>query len=287
MPGCTLDDENPRSHRERYRFGGRRPARGRVQRAARGRLAAASLAALAIAATAAAPIGGTSAHPSAQRHFRATCHSGKTEFRKGGLRVFKISSKDAHSGGTHERLLMCTATARKPRLILDGGADANVLPSSFALEGTRLGFEVETVAFMGAFPVAPTEIGWIDLRRGPARLGLLNAGAEPQYVEPEEPLLPVHKVHFAIAADGSMAVITSAQSGCQVVAVLTLRRPRSARLELPRVLDTARHGGLDPASLTIDDTTVAWRTSSGLPGSAMRAAGTPAAGTPSAQTGGC
>jgi hypothetical protein len=244
-----------------------------------------SLAAIAALMTTAGD--GASAHAAAKRGFQANCRSGRTEFRKGALRVFNVSSRDPHSGGSRERLFVCTSVARKPRLIVDGGPDSEVLTRSFVLQGTRLGFEVQIVAFMGPVPVAPTEVGWIDVRRGPARLGLLNAGVESQVAEPSEPLLPVDKVHFAIAPDGSMAVIAGAQSGCQVVAVLTLPATRSTHLKEPEVLYTANNGGLDPASLTIDDTTVAWRTSSGSPASAPRSTGRPARGSPSAQTGGC
>jgi hypothetical protein len=231
--------------------------------------------------------GGTSAHSAAKRHFHASCRSGKTEFRKGALRIFNVSTKDPQSGGVHQRLLMCTSHVRRPRLIVDGGPESEILPGTFALQGTRLGFDVQTVALMNPVPLAPTEVGWIDVRRGPARLGLLNAGVEPQYAEPSEPLLPVDNVHFAIAPDGSMAVIAGAQSGCQVVAVLTLPATRSRHLKPPEVLYTAKNGGLDPASLTINATTVSWKTTGGSPGSALRSAGRPASGSASAETGGC
>ncbi len=260
---------------------------GGLTAAAARALVIASLVAFAAAALLVTAEGRASAHPAAKRHFQTSCRSGTTEFRKGALRVFDVSTKEPQYGGSHARLLICTSLAKKPRLIIDGGADSEILPRRFALQGTRLGFEVQTVAFMGPFPVAPTEVGWIDVRRGPARLGPWNAGVEPEYAEPTEPLLPVDDVHFAIAPDGSMAVIAGAQSGCQVVAVLRLPTSRSTDLEPPDVLYTAPKGGLDPASLTIDDTTVAWTTTSGLPASALRSAGTPAAGNPSAQTGGC
>jgi hypothetical protein len=245
---------------------------------------------LVIATSVAAAAGVPVAHAATQRHFHATCHSGETAFRRGALRAFKVSVRDPHTGGPRERLLLCTPASSKPRLILDGGADSTISPISFVIQGTRLGVEVQTVEFMSPVAVAPTEVGWIDVRGGPARFGLLNVGVDPQYVTPDEPLLPVDKVSFAIAPDGSMAVIAAAKSGCQAVAVLAIRTkpsPDGDVLDLPAVLYTAPHGGLDPASLTIDRTTVAWRTVGGSPGSAPRSAGTSAAGGPAAQTGGC
>ena len=223
----------------------------------------APLATLAIAGQATAAVGVATAHPTAKHHLHPPCRSGKTEFRKGELRVFRVSSTDLQSGGTRERLLMCSSASGKPRLLLDGGGDAEVLPIRFAVQGKRLAVAVQTVLFMNPVALAPTEVGWIDLRGGPARFGLLNVGVEAPYVTPDESLLPVDQVNFAIAPDGWMAVMGRAESGCQVVAVLATLRTRSADghlLGVPNVLYTAPRGGLDPMSLKTDDVTVAWKT---------------------------
>ena len=206
------------------------------------------------------------------------------------MRVFVVSSRDRYTGGPHERLLLCTSAFRRPRVIADGGADAEVLPIRFAIIGKRLAFEVQTDLLMGAAGGAPVDVGWIDLRTGPARAGLLNAGVDPQLLITDVPLLPFEKVNFAIAPDGWMAVLTSATSRCQVVAVLAgLTRPTANGylLGLPNVLYTAPKGGIVPVSLTIDENTVAWKSAGGTPTSAPRATGTPATGTPPAQSGGC
>ena len=248
------------------------------------------LATLAIAGQATAALGVATAHPAAKHHLHTSCRSGRTEFRKGALRVFRVSSTDSQSGGARERLLMCSSASGKPRLLLDGGGDAELLPIRFAVQGRRLALEVQTVLFMNPVALAPTEVGWIDLRGGPARFGLLNVGTEAPYVTPDESLLPVEQVNYAIAPDGWMAVIGRAKSGCQVVAALATLRTRSADghlLGVPDVLYTAPQGGLDPKSLKIDDATVTWRTIGGSPGSAPRSSGTPATGSPLAQTGGC
>jgi len=228
------------------------------------------------------------AHPSAKRHRHTSCHAGRTVFHRGAVRAFIVSSKDPETGGPHERLLLCTSASRIPRLMEDGGGDAELAPLRFELEGNRLAFAIEIGTLLSH--VVPIDVGWIGLRGGPARSGPLGAVFDPDYVLPEEPLLPFYRVNLAIAPDGWMAVISAAKSGCQVVSVLAVRpRPFADGylLEVPFVLYTAPNGGLDPRSLTIDDTTVNWKSTSGVPAAALRSTGTPATGTMSAQTGGC
>jgi hypothetical protein len=249
------------------------------------RVVLASAAALAIAGWGTGVAG---AHTAAKPRFYRACHAGRTVFHKGALRAFVVSSKDKFTGGPHERLLLCTSASRKPRVIFDGGGDAVVSPMRFVLKGKRLAVEVQTSVLFGAARGAPIEVGWIDLSGGPSRFGLLNAFVDPQLLILDVPLLPPYRAGFAISPDGSMAVIGAADSGCQVVVVLASHTTRpGAPLGAPSVLYTSPNGGLDPASLTIDETTVRWNSTSGVPASALRSAGVPATGTPSAQTGGC
>jgi hypothetical protein len=248
------------------------------------------VATLAIAGQGVVVIGAASARSAAKRPSHISCRSGRTEFHKGAVRAFMVSSVDRATGGPHERLLMCSSAYGKPRLMDDGGGDAEIAPIRFALQGKRLAFELQWNSLMSPGPLVATEVGWIDLRGGPARFGTISDAIEPietVYVLPEDVLLPVYKVNFAVAPDGWMAVIDRAREGaCQLVAVLA-NTSRSGRLGVPHVLYTALRGGLDPASLKIDDTTVTWKTTSGSPGMALRSAGTPATGSLLAQTGGC
>ena len=226
------------------------------------------------------------------RHLaRVTCRSGTTEFRFGRLRVFHVSRWDPRAGALHEELLLCATPSSRPRIIVDDGPDVLISTLGFALRGARLAAVVQTVSGMNPVAIPVTEVGWIDVRRGGPRLGVLSfVGTDPAYTAPDEPLLPIDSVHVAIAPDGSTAVIAAAKSGCQVVAELAIRSHKTLSGELlgpVAVLYTAPQGGLDPGSLTIDNTTVHWRTIAGAPGSAQRSAGTPATGSPAAQSGGC
>jgi len=228
------------------------------------------------------------AYPPAKHYRHTPCNAGRTVFHRGATRAFIVSSKDPETGGPHQRMLLCGSASRSPRLIEDGGGDAELAPLRFEVEGSRLAFAIEVDTLLSH--EAPVEVGWIGLRGGAARSGPLGAVFDPDYVLPQEPLLPFYRVSLAVAPDGWMAVISAAKSGCQVVSVLAVRPRRFADgylLEVPSVLHTAVNGGLDQNSLKIDDSTVNWESIGGVPASAVRSAGTPATGTMSAQTGGC
>ena len=247
--------------------------------------AVASMLALAISVWAA---GTALAHPAQRRHRHTSCHAGTTAFHRGAVRAFIVSSTDPQTGGPDERLLLCTHGSRIPRLMIDGGGDATLGAIRFELEGSRLAFAIEIAS--GLSSVAPVDVGWIGLHAGTARTGPLGAGYDPNFLVPEQPLLPFDRVNLMVAPDGWMAVISATKSGCQVVSVLAARARASTSgylLEVPYVLFTAPKGGLDAASLRIDDTTVSWTNTSGVPASSVRSTGTPATGTLSAQTGGC
>jgi hypothetical protein len=92
---------------------------------------------------------------------------------------------------------------------------------------------------------------------------LINAG---ENAEPGDPMVIEGDITFAIAGDGTVAIMSSGEPA-QEIDVL----PVGARsLGPPRKLLAAAGGGLDPASIAITDTSVTWRTKTGQPGAAPR-----------------
>jgi hypothetical protein len=188
-----------------------------------------------------------------------TCQSGQTLFTSGAVRAFQVS-RDAQ-----QEVLVCASATAKPVVIDDPGPAVGVGPSNFHIQGDRLGFELEDVSLgIGSLYA---EVGWADLQSGDVADGVVNVG---RGATKSEPLLPYLNLGYAIASNGAMAVIGG--TTCQVVAVLPLRI-NPLRLAPPLVIFTAHHGGLDARSVAITTTTVTWRTTSGMRGSAPRSGG--------------
>lgn len=222
-----------------------------------------------------APTAGARPH----QGFRPTCRSGRTLFRHGLIRAFKVTFYDAVDHGQHQELLVCLARSRRPIVVYDPGPFNYVHGRGFRLLGTRLGFLVHDQGFDNG---SETDVGWIDLRTGAVRFGLVNAG---ENAGPGDPLLPEDAVAYAFAPDGAAAVI--AGSSCQVVALLPVRsKPQHGFYGLgpPAILFAAPTGDLDRGSLVVTLTQVSWRTLAGVPMTTSRSAGTPIA---RSQTGGC
>ena len=203
-----------------------------------------------------------------------TCQSGQTLFSRGAVRAFKVS------GPADQEAFVCSGPSSTPVAIDDPGPATEVIVGNFHIRGTRLGFEYEDVG-LGAGG-SDTGIGWVDLRSGEVRIGLLNAG---QGASKSEPRLPPAEVGYAFAPDGTTAVI--AGTACEVVAVLPVRATPDEggyTLGFPVVVFTARHGGLYHWSVAITQTAVTWETVDG----ARHSAALPAAGARTGSpTGGC
>jgi hypothetical protein len=220
-----------------------------------------------------------SAGAGAAQPFRPTCSSGHTLFKGHGIRAFRVTFYDTSVKGEHEEAFVCIHRSVKPRLLYDPGPFCALQVRDLHILGQRLGFVADIEGFDNG---SETDVGWLDLRSGKVRFGIVNAGVN---ADRRDPLLPDDQITYAFAPDGATAVI--AGNVCQVVAVLDVRAKLfedNYALGPPVVLYTAPAGGLDPHSLAIDATTVTWATLDGTPASAVRA--TPEAGV-SAHDPGC
>ena len=154
---------------------------------------------------------------------------------------------------------MCRPASRRPRLIYAGDPFTRSEVNGFAIFGLRLGFIVRSEGFSNG---SETSVGWLDLRIGRVRLGLINAGVN---AEPGDPTFE-GDITYAIASDGTVAIMSSGEPAQEIDLL-----PVGARsLGPPRKLLTASSSGLDSASIAITDTSVTWRTKTGQPGSAAR-----------------
>ena len=218
-----------------------------------------------LAATLVAVIATVGAPAYAARPFQPTCKSGRTLFRQGDIRAFWVSFNDIQVQGDHQELLACLHRRGRPVVLYDPGPFNYVQGERFHLIHNRLGFVVHDQGFDNG---SETDVGWVALHTADVRIGLLNAGENGSASDPQ---LPEDSIAYAIAPDGGMAVI--AGSDCQVVASLKLlAKPIGGfyGLSNPIVLFGAPGGGLNSSSIAIDFTTVWWRTTSGVSGSAPR-----------------
>ncbi len=136
--------------------------------------------------------------------------------------------------------------------------------------GYRLGFVVRSEGIQSG---SETEVGWIDLRIGRVRTGLINASeglANESEEEPGLPRVPDWDLKYAIANDGTVAVLGEGGDPKEwEVCLLPVKRHA---LGPPRELFLAKAGqeALDPDSIAITETSVLWSTKSGQAGSAPR-----------------
>jgi hypothetical protein len=199
--------------------------------------------------------------------FRPTCSSGRTLLEQGGIRAFKVTFEDRSVNGEHQEALVCLRHSVNPRVLYDPGPFCALQVRDLHILGYRLGFVADVEGFDNG---SETDVGWLDLRSGKTRFGLLNAGVN---ADRRDPLLPDDQIAYAFAPDGATAVI--AGNVCQVVAVLDVRAKLfedNYTLGPPVVLYTAPAGGLDPQSLAINATTGTWATADGTVSSAPRSA---------------
>ena len=232
-------------------------------------LRAIPIACIALAAALALPAATHAFHP----HPGALdCRSGRTLFRRPGTRAFVVVRQFRFAGGSspYETFYACRPGSRTPRIIFEGAPFTRDTLYGFRGFGDRLGFLSHSEGVQSG---SETEVGWIDLRIGRVRTGRINA-SEGLMSEAEEepglPRVPDGHVAYAIAGDGTVAVI--GHGGYPLEWEVCVLPVKLHSLGPPRPLYEATAGqeGVDPRSLTIGETTVAWRTEKGQPVSAAR-----------------
>jgi len=205
---------------------------------------------------------------------RPACRSGRTVFRQGAIRAFVLVR---HFRGEHgqpsspfKTFYVCRPGWATPRRIIEGAPFTRETAYQFRLSGPYLGW-LDYVE--GVQSGSSTEVGWVDLRSGRIRSGLIDASeglSEPSEEEAGLPRVPVEAVGYAIAPDGTVALIGEGGEPLEwEVCLLAVGRHSLGR---PRALYVAKAPaeGLDPASVAITATSVTWTTKKGLPGSAPR-----------------
>jgi hypothetical protein len=202
------------------------------------------------------------------------CGTGRTVFRVGGTRAFVVSRQFSPGRGEpsspYKTFYVCRSGSRKPDVLKQGEPYVNETISGFRLFGYRLGFVIRSEGIQSG---SEAEVGWIDLRIGRVRSGVINASeglANESEEEPGLPRVPDQVVRYAIADDGTVAVLGEGGAPREWEVCLLAVKPRS--LGPPDQLFVARteQEALDPDSIAITETSVLWRTKSGQPASAPR-----------------
>lgn len=150
---------------------------------------------------------------------------------------------------------VCRPAAEKPRLVYEGDPATFEHVYGFRIFGSRLGFVATSEGYAGG---GEAIVAWLDLETGQLRVGTINVNAE-QYTPASAPRVPIGYVRFAIAPNGTVAVLGE-DGPVQEIAMLTVGR---FRLRPPVRLLYTQAGAIEPDSLAIDETTVTWRTRTG------------------------
>jgi hypothetical protein len=187
----------------------------------------------------------------------ATCRSGHTLFHQRGIRAFsleRVDRSDPRNPLPHQVIYACLPGERRPQVLYDGDVGTFTSANSFALSGNRLGF----LARQEGGVAEDSSFGWVNIRTRVVKLGQFNV-ASPEN-SPGDPVAPDAEVHFAIAPDGTAAVIGSDGRDQEVLLMRAL--PRS--LGKPRELGSSSTGDIKVDSIAITPTTVNWTTTAGV-----------------------
>jgi hypothetical protein len=194
-------------------------------------------------------------------------------FHHGAIRAFVITSNVGHSvqeGSKVKTFYVCSRTLRRPRVFDQSAPFTFEGLYEYKLFGERLGF---IWASSGVQSGSGEGVGWVNLRTGRAKQGAINESeglSEEEEEEPGLPRVPVDDVNYAIATDGTVAVLGEGIEPAEWEVAELAVKPHA--LGLPRRLlrIKAPAEGLAVASLAITATSVTWTTKSGLPGMAPR-----------------
>jgi hypothetical protein len=202
-----------------------------------------------------------------------SCRAGKTVFHHGAIRAFVITSnfgRSTQEGSKVKTFYVCSATLRRPH-VFDRSAPFTFEDLyDYRLFGERLGFIWSS---SGVQSGSGEGVGWVNLRTGRAKQGAINESeglSEEDEEEPGLPRIPIDDVNYAIATDGTVAVLGEQlePNEWEVAELAVKPRALAAPRRLLRVKAPAE--GLAVASLAITATSVTWTTRSGLPGTAPR-----------------
>jgi hypothetical protein len=208
------------------------------------------------------------------RRAQTNCRSGRTVFREGGTRAFVVVRQFRPGSGEpsapYKTFYVCRPGSRTPLIFSQGEPYTIETISGFRVFGDRLGFVARSEGIQSG---SETEVGWIDLRIGQVRTGVINASeglANESEEQPGLPRVPDWQVKYAIANDGTVAVL--GEGGEPREWEVCLLPVKLHSLGPPRQLFLARAGqeGLDPDSIAISETRVLWTTKNGQPASAPR-----------------
>ena len=202
---------------------------------------------------------------------RVSCRSGRTEFKRAGIRAFSIGRVEGNpraEGSHYRQYYVCGRGARKP-VMFDPGQPFNIeTVSEYKVFGDRLGF---VVSDRGIQSGASVSVNWVRLPRGPVKEGLIWAEEdlpEEQELQEHVPKFPAEDLEYAIASDGVVAVAGEAH-------VQTAGEPlewevydltvKGHGLSLPKVLFKTTSKSEAPVlkTIAINATTVSWRNVAG------------------------
>lgn len=176
------------------------------------------------------------------------CAAGKTVFRDGQARLFRIAgSIDGEQAWRH---YVCSATIRTPRRFNETSPGADETLSTFRRSGRRVAY-VDTVTGGESFDQA---IGTVDLRTGRRRLTWIRDRDEGPTV-------------LAVAADGRGGIAylqDTFDDGAQRIGYARLRP--DGRLAVPRPRARVQGRSVLPHSLAVSGGLITWETRSGETG---------------------
>lgn len=204
---------------------------------------------------------------------KVTCRSGRTVFRRPGLRVFvlgRVYGKPSQEGSHYKDFYLCGRGARSPRLFDAGSPFTMESVSQYKLVGNRLGFVRSSAGVQSGAEVV---VGWVQFG-GPVKQGTVWA-TEDAFNEEEEkglPKVPAEELDYAIAPDGAVAVI--GEGGDPTEWEVALLPVKAHGLGPPKALfkTKSKLEAPEPRSIAITDTSVTWRSTSGQPLSLPRQA---------------
>jgi hypothetical protein len=199
------------------------------------------------------------------------CHTGRTVFRRDGIRAFVIVrhfGNPRQEGSAYKAFYVCSPTLRKAHLYDQSDPFTFEGLYDYKVFGDRLGFVYSS---QGVQNGAAIGVGWVNLKSGTAKSGAIFESEQLANEDEEEanlPDVPADHLDYAIAGDGTVAVLGEGGEPLEWEVAALPVKPRS--LGPPRRLFTTKLPleGLDLDSLAIVGSSVTWRTKRGEPGSA-------------------